>query len=364
MTILLPPYIKNVLVTGGAGFIGGAVIRKLLNESNVKVYNLDKMNYASDLSSIDDLTKRSEVNNNRYYFFKVDLNDFVKTDEVVKKAEPDLIIHLAAESHVDRSISTPLNFLNSNVIGTFNILESARKYWQKLPLKRKEIFRLIHVSTDEVFGSLGLDGYFTESSKYSPRSPYSATKAASDHLVKAWFHTYGLPTIITNCSNNYGPWQYPEKLIPMVILKALANEFIPIYGDGLNIRDWIFVEDHVEAILLASTLGKLGSNYCIGGKEERTNKDVAKTICRSLEKKVPINNGYSRLIKFVNDRPGHDKRYGIDFSKIKNDLGWEPKYNFEKGIDKTINWYINNLDWCKKMYAKSNYSGERIGLKL
>ena len=358
MTVLLPSYIKNVLVTGGAGFIGSAVIRKILSETDVKVFNLDKMNYASDHSSIDDLLiRRKIINKNRYKFFKVDLNDFAKTCEVVQKTEPDLVIHLAAESHVDRSISSPLNFLNSNVVGTFNILESVRKYWQKLPLKRKEIFRLHHVSTDEVFGSLGSEGFFKESSKYSPRSPYSATKAASDHLVQAWYHTYGLPTIITNCSNNYGPWQYPEKLIPMVILKALANECISIYGDGLNIRDWLFVEDHVDAILLVSSLGQLGTNYCIGGNEEKTNKDVARIICKSLESKIPIENGYYKFVNLVKDRPGHDRRYGIDFSKIKNDLGWEPKYDFSKGIEKTINWYVENIDWCQKMYKKSKYKG-------
>ncbi len=350
----------RVLVTGGAGFIGGCVVRRLLSEAGAQVFNLDKFSYASDLSSIGEHAN--------HHFLRVDLADAQATHAAVMQADPDLVMHLAAESHVDRSIDGPAAFIESNITGTFNLLQAVRSHWGALPEERCEKFRFHHISTDEVFGSLGEHGRFSETTAYDPRSPYSASKAASDHLVSAWHHTYGLPVVLTNCSNNYGPWQFPEKLIPVVILKALAGEPIPLYGDGGNVRDWLYVEDHVEALLLAATRGRLGESYCVGGAgdhgnpSERTNRDVVETICRTLDRLRPQSQSYAALITRVRDRPGHDRRYAIDASKITHELGWKPRHSFEQGIAATVEWYLNHLDWCKSVRDRSGYSGERIGM--
>ena len=336
----------KILITGGAGFIGNTLVRNLLLTTEHKIINLDKLGYASDLTSINSLDKKLL---SRYTFLKVDLNDFSKLKEAIESSNPDFIMHLAAESHVDRSINEPNLFVQSNVIGTFNLLEVVREFYKKLSEKRKQIFKFHHISTDEVFGSLGVKGKFSEQTSYDPRSPYSASKAASDHLVRAWFHTYKIPTIVSNCSNNYGPWQFPEKLIPKIIINALNINQIPIYGNGLNIRDWLYVEDHVEGLKKVVFKGKPGQTYCIGGDGEKTNLEVASTICEILDELVPISFSYKTLIKFVEDRPGHDKRYAIDSSKIKNKLGWSPKYSFDNGIRKTVFWYKENLSWCKNL---------------
>ena len=336
----------KILITGGAGFIGNTLVRNLLLTTEHKIINLDKLGYASDLTSINSLDKKLL---SRYTFLKVDLNDFSKLKEAIESSNPDFIMHLAAESHVDRSINEPNLFVQSNVIGTFNLLEVVREFYKKLSENRKQIFKFHHISTDEVFGSLGVKGKFSEQTSYDPRSPYSASKAASDHLVRAWFHTYKIPTIVSNCSNNYGPWQFPEKLIPKIIINALNINQIPIYGNGLNIRDWLYVEDHVEGLKKIVFKGKPGQTYCIGGDGEKTNLEVASTICEILDELVPISFSYKTLIKFVEDRPGHDKRYAIDSSKIKNKLGWSPNYSFDNGIRKTVFWYKENLSWCKNL---------------
>ena len=361
MQALLPQSIDRVLVTGGAGFIGGALVRRLLKDSQVQVFNLDKLGYASDLTSIG--------THARHHFLRVDLTDPDATSEAVHQANPDLVLHLAAESHVDRSIDGPGAFIDSNISGTFHLLQAVRTHWEQLPAERKESFRFHHISTDEVFGSLGPTGRFSESTAYDPRSPYSASKAASDHLVSAWHHTFGLPVVLTNCSNNYGPWQFPGKLIPVVILKALAWQPIPLYGDGSNVRDWLYVEDHVEALLLAATRGRLGQSYCVGGAgdhgstSERTNRDVVETICRILDRLKPRSQSYLELITRVSDRPGHDQRYAIDASKISKELGWKPRHSFEHGMQSTVEWYLNHLDWCDHVRQQAGYSGERIGGK-
>ncbi|MDC3135376.1 dTDP-glucose 4,6-dehydratase [Prochlorococcus sp. AH-716-J09] len=339
---------KRVLITGGAGFIGGALIRKLLKESKYYIFNLDKLTYSGDLYSINSLLDSLGAEaSKRYKFLKGDISDKSTVDNVMKKIQPNLIIHFAAETHVDRSIKFPRDFISSNIIGTYQLLESSLDYFDKSNYEVKRNFKFIHISTDEVFGSLGTQGYFDEDSKYDPRSPYSASKASSDHLVKAWFHTYGLPCIITNCSNNYGPWQNPEKLIPNTISKALNNENIPIYGKGNNIRDWLFVDDHIDALLLIAERGIPGKNYCIGGNNEKTNLEVVNTICKFLDKNIPRSTPHKSLIKFVSDRPGHDFRYAINSTLIKRELNWLPKYNFEKGLNKTIEWYLNNQNWLK-----------------
>tara|TARA_B100000989_G_C19529928_1_gene469029 strand:+ start:407 stop:1504 length:1098 start_codon:yes stop_codon:yes gene_type:complete len=356
---------KNVLVTGGAGFIGGALIRNLLINTRMKIFNLDKLGYSSDLTSINLLLNQTKDLNKRYEFLKVDLNNEKEIEEAIKIADPDLVFHLAAESHVDRSIDNPKNFILSNIIGTFNLLNQVRSHWEKLSPNRKNFFKLHHISTDEVFGSLTTKkDLFSEETPYSPRSPYSASKASSDHLVNAWHHTYGLPVIVTNCSNNFGPWQFPEKLIPLVILKALKHESIPVYGRGENIRDWLFVEDHVEAILLLASKAKAGSNYCIGCSQEYKNIDIVRKICQILDKLKPYKKPYSNLISFVEDRPGHDLRYGINPAKIKNHFGWDSKYNFIESLEITVKWYLDNLDWCKKIVSKSGYIGQRLGKKI
>ncbi len=351
--------VKKVLVTGGAGFIGGAFIRKILQENSLSIFNLDKCGYASHENEIFDYANKT--NKAKYDLIKIDLRDANAVNNIVQTINPDLIFHFAAETHVDRSIDSPLIFLESNIMGTYNLLQASLSLFTSMNKSRQNIFKIIHVSTDEVFGSLDAEGFFDEKYPYSPRSPYSASKASSDHLVNAWYHTYGLPTVITNCSNNYGPWQYLEKLIPTIIIKALSEQEIPLYGDGKNIRDWLFVEDHIDAIIQVANQGRLGESYCIGGSEEKSNLEVMITLCELLQEKYR-GKDFKRLITFVEDRPGHDQRYAIDSSKIRKELGWEPKYSFEKGIDYTVNWYLSNLDWCKKMQSRNSYQSKRIGL--
>ncbi|MDB4673037.1 dTDP-glucose 4,6-dehydratase [bacterium] len=356
--------VRRVLVTGGAGFIGGAVVRRLLSESNAVVFNLDKVGYASDCSGNEaTLQGLGSEASDRYRFMRVDLADGEATAAALREADPDLVMHLAAESHVDRSIDGPGTFLSSNVIGTFALLEAVRAHWSSLPEKRKQGFRFHHISTDEVFGSLGATGRFSETTPYDPRSPYSATKAASDHLVMAWHHTYGLPVVLTNCSNNFGPWQFPEKLIPVVILKALAGEPIPLYGDGANVRDWLFVEDHVDALLLAATKGVPGESYCVGGHGERTNKQVVEAICALLDQLRPQGAPHASLITPVADRPGHDRRYAIDPSRISRELGWQPRHGFAEGLEATVRWYVDQLSWCHEVRERAGYGGERMGIR-
>ena len=339
----------RILVTGGGGFIGGAVIRKLLLESSFYIFNLDKLSYASDLTSIDKTISSLGGNSEeRYKLLKVDLSNSSETHSAVKLANPDLIMHLAAESHVDKSINGPVEFIQSNILGTFNLLEATREHYEKLSYERKSHFRFHHISTDEVYGTLGIKGKFKESSQYDPRSPYSASKASSDHLVKSWYHTFGIPILVTNCSNNYGPWQYHEKLIPKIIINALNNSKIPIYGKGENIRDWLFVKDHADALIQVISKGVIGENYCIGGNEEKTNNQIVEMICNYLDKVKPQNDSYKNLITYVEDRKGHDFRYSIDISKIKKELNWEPKYKFKDCLELTVDWYINNLDYINK----------------
>ncbi len=349
----------RILVTGGAGFIGGAVIRRLLVSEHT-IFNLDKLGYASDLTSVNQTLVTT--NNSNYTFLNVDLTNLKATTDAMAIADPDLIMHLAAESHVDRSIDSPENFVASNILGTFHLLEAARNHWNHLSLSRKNNFRFHHISTDEVFGSLGEKGFFDELTPYDPRSPYSASKASSDHLVRSWFHTFGLPIVLTNCSNNFGPWQFPEKLIPLVIFKAIKGETIPIYGDGLNIRDWLFVEDHVDALLLVLTKGRIGESYCIGGNGERSNRLVVSSICDALDQLKPRTEAYANLIEFVEDRPGHDRRYAINSTKIQMELGWQAKYSFEVALETTITWYLENFSWLEQMLKKSQYSADRIGV--
>ena len=338
---------SRILITGGAGFIGSALIRKLLKDSKFTIFNLDKMGYASDLSSIQDTIFSLDIEKEkRHRLLKVDLTNISDTISAVNYANPDFVMHLAAESHVDRSIKGPEEFIRSNIFGTFNLLEAVRNHYNELNPMRKETFRFLHISTDEVFGSLGDEGMFNESTKYDPRSPYSASKASSDHIVNAWHHTFGIPSLITNCSNNYGPWQYKEKLIPKIIFNALNNKEIPIYGNGENIRDWLFVEDHVNGLIKVLLEGKIGEKYCIGGNQEKNNNEVVNNICELLDKRQPRDISYKALISYVKDRLGHDKRYAIDSSKIKSELNWQPKYTFEQGLDTTVLWY---LEYFKKI---------------
>ncbi len=363
MDFIWPDYANRVLVTGGAGFIGINTVIKLLRSTKAKIYNIDKLGYASDLTGIDEVLKELGTEaEGRYEFKQINLINSEILEEYINEVKPDLILHFAAESHVDRSIDSPFEFINSNIIGTFNLLEATRKYLNKISNEKSKYFRFHHISTDEVFGSLGETGHFSENTPYSPRSPYSSTKAASDHLVNAWFHTYGIPISITNCSNNYGPWQFPEKLIPLVILKAISGERIPLYGDGKNIRDWLFIDDHINAILLTALKSNPGENFCIGGLNEKSNREVVELICSILDEIKPSNTPYSKLIQLVDDRPGHDFRYSINPKKIKAELDWHPKYKFKDGLLKTIKWYLKNLNWCKKIQERSTYKGERLGI--
>ena len=350
----------NVLVTGGAGFIGSAVIRHIIEDTDAAVVNVDKLTYAGNLESLQTVEKSE-----RYRFEQVDICDRGELDRVFKQHRPDAVMHLAAESHVDRSIDGPSEFITTNIMGTYNLLEVSRAYFTTLTNEQRSHFRFHHISTDEVYGDLGPEGLFTETSSYEPSSPYSSSKAASDHLVRAWHRTYGLPVLVTNCSNNYGPFHFPEKLIPLVILNALAGRPLPVYGDGSQIRDWLFVEDHARALYKVITEGAVGETYNIGGHNERRNIDVVKTICSVLEELAPEKpkgiNAYEDLITFVADRPGHDVRYAIDASKIQRELNWVPEETFATGIRKTVVWYLNNKDWWCRVQDGS-YQGERLGL--
>lgn len=350
----------KILVTGGAGFIGSAVIRHILNGTLDSVVNVDVLTYAGNLESLPDAEKSE-----RYAFEQVDICDFGALEAVFQKHQPDAVMHLAAESHVDRSIDGPAAFIQTNLVGTFNMLEVARQYWKNLDESKQSAFRFHHISTDEVYGDLEeTDDLFTEETSYEPSSPYSASKAGSDHLVRAWGRTYGFPVLVTNCSNNYGPYHFPEKLIPLMILNALEGKPLPVYGDGLQIRDWLFVEDHARALYKVVTEGKVGETYNIGGHNEKANIDVVKTICTLLEELVPNKpqgvTQYQDLITYVTDRPGHDVRYAIDASKIERELGWAPAETFESGIRKTVEWYLNNRHWWTPVLDGS-YSRERFG---
>lgn len=353
---------KTILVTGGAGFIGSAVIRHLINDTDHKVINVDKLTYAGNLESLISIS-----DNPRYSFEQVDICDAAEIQRVLTQHQPDIIMHLAAESHVDRSIDGPGDFIQTNIVGTYNLLEQARTYWMTLEVEKKAGFRFHHISTDEVYGDLeGTDDLFTETTPYAPSSPYSASKASSDHLVRAWNRTFNLPTIITNCSNNYGPFHFPEKLIPLVILNALQGKPLPVYGKGNQIRDWLFVEDHARALVLVATTGEIAETYNIGGHNEKQNIDVVKTICELLEELAPnkpqrIKN-YQDLITFVTDRAGHDVRYAIDASKIAKELNWTPQETFDSGIRKTVQWYLDNQDWCQHVQDGS-YRKEKTGHK-
>jgi dTDP-glucose 4,6-dehydratase len=354
--------LKKILVTGGAGFIGSAVVRHIINETSDSVVVVDKLTYAGNLASLAPVAADA-----RFAFEQVDICNRGELDRVFETHQPDLVMHLAAESHVDRSIDGPAAFIETNVVGTYTLLEAARQYWNVLPDARKSAFRFHHISTDEVYGDLhGGDDFFTETTSYAPSSPYSASKAGSDHLVRAWLRTYGLPTLVTNCSNNYGPYHFPEKLIPLTILNALAGKPLPVYGNGQQVRDWLFVEDHARALYLVVTTGKIGETYNIGGHNERKNLQVVETVCDLLEELAPQKpqgiDSYRSLITFVTDRPGHDLRYAIDAAKIARELGWTPRETFESGMRKTVQWYLTNESWWRQVQDGS-YQGERLGLK-
>lgn len=349
----------RILVTGGAGFIGSALVRHLVANTDHAVLNVDALTYAGNLTSIAPVAE-----SNRYRFAQADICDRDRIAALISDFRPQVITHLAAESHVDRSIDGPAAFIQTNLVGTFTMLSAALDYWRGLPEEERQAFRFHHISTDEVFGALGPEGFFTEETAYDPRSPYSASKAGSDHLVSAWHHTYGLPTLVTNCSNNYGPYHFPEKLIPLMIIKCLAGEALPVYGQGQNVRDWLYVDDHVRALTAVFEHGTPGDSYMVGGRSERTNLAVVETICSHLDAIRPRTDGksYREQISFVADRPGHDFRYAIDASKLERELGWKPSETFESGIEKTIRWYLANEDWWRPILART-YSGERLGLK-
>ena len=355
----------KILVTGGAGFIGSAVVRHIISNTHDSVINLDKLTYAGNLESL-----VSVAASERYAFEQVDICDRAELDRVFVKHQPDAVMHLAAESHVDRSITGPADFIQTNIVGTYTLLEAARQYWNELDAERKTAFRFHHISTDEVYGDLPHPDevaagselpLFTETTPYAPSSPYSASKASSDHLVRAWLRTYGLPTIVTNCSNNYGPYHFPEKLIPLVILNALEGKPLPIYGKGDQIRDWLYVEDHARALYKVVTEGKVGETYNIGGHNEKRNLEVVQTICNILDSLMPQNTPYAEQITYVTDRPGHDRRYAIDASKMSAELDWQPQETFETGLRKTVEWYLANQEWCQHV-QDGTYQRERLGI--
>lgn len=350
---------NTVLVTGGAGFIGGNFVLGLMRQPGYKVINLDALTYAGNLDTLESVKDHPD-----HQFVLGSIGDRELLDYLLKRYQPTAILNFAAESHVDRSISGPDAFIQTNVVGTFQLLEATRQYWKNLPLEEQVTFRFLHVSTDEVYGSLGATGQFSEQSPYQPNSPYSASKAASDHLVRAYFHTYGLPVLTTNCSNNYGPYQFPEKLIPLMIHNAINGKPLPVYGQGANIRDWLYVEDHCQALMTVLMQGRPGEVYNIGGNNEKTNLEVVHTLCDLLDERLPTSPHTPRrqLIRFVTDRPGHDLRYAIDASKIKRELGWQPRETFDSGIAKTLNWYLDNQVWCTRVMDGS-YRGERLGLE-
>jgi dTDP-glucose 4,6-dehydratase len=349
---------RTILVTGGAGFIGSNYVRQSLTEQADRIVNLDKLTYAGNLDSLEDV-----IDDPRHVFVEGDITDAALVDDTFERYAPTAVVNFAAESHVDRSIDGPGAFVQTNVVGTFQMLDSARRYWKQLSPEDQQAFRFLHVSTDEVYGSLGATGYFTETTPYQPNSPYSASKAASDHLVRAYHHTYGMPTLVTNCSNNYGPYQFPEKLIPLIILNALEGKPLPVYGDGQNVRDWLFVEDHCSAIRTVLTRGKPGETYNIGGNNEQTNLSVVETICDTVDRLRPgLSHAPCRsLIRFVTDRPGHDRRYAIDASKIERELGWTPKQDFASGLEKTVSWYLEQTRWVERVTSGS-YRRQRLGL--
>ena len=349
---------KRILVTGGAGFIGSALVRHLIAESDHHVLNVDALTYAGNLSSLAQVE-----GSNRYRFAQADICDTARMAALITEFQPDIVTHLAAESHVDRSIDGPAAFIETNLVGTFSMLRATLDYWRTLPAEGQAAFRFHHISTDEVFGALGDEGYFTEATAYDPRSPYSASKAGSDHLVRAWHHTYGLPIVLTNCSNNYGPYHFPEKLIPLMIIKCLAGEALPVYGTGANVRDWLYVDDHVRALRAVFERGVVGDSYMVGGNAERTNLQVVHVICDTLDRVRPRagSTSYRNQISYVSDRPGHDFRYAIDASKLERELGWKPQESFEAGIEKTIRWYLDNESWWRDILSGA-YRGERLGL--
>ena len=346
----------KVIVTGGAGFIGSAVVRMLVGEMGAHTTNIDALTYAGNLESVEPV-----ASNSLYKFVHGDICDRAKMTDLLEAEQPDVIMHLAAESHVDRSIDGPAAFIETNVVGTYALLEAARAYWMKLPSGRKDAFRFHHISTDEVYGSLGPEGLFTETTPYAPNSPYSASKASSDHLVRAWYHTYGLPVVITNCSNNYGPYHFPEKLIPLMILNGLEGKPLPVYGNGKNVRDWLYVEDHARALWTVVTKGHVGEVYNIGGEAEKTNVEVVRSICDLLDELAPDQESRHALITYVDDRPGHDARYAMDISKISRELKWQPEESFETGLRKTVQWYLKKRLWWRKIRG-GRYAGARLGL--
>jgi len=348
----------RILITGGAGFIGSALIRTIVRNTSYDVLNVDKLTYAGDLSTVAEVSTSP-----KYKHIKVDICDRNLIDQAFASFNPDAIVHLAAESHVDRSVDSPGTFVKTNVDGTYVMLEAARSYWSSLSPERRASFRFLHVSTDEVFGSLGEEGQFMETTAYAPSSPYSASKAAADHLVRAWLKTYGLPTIVTNCSNNYGPYQFPEKLIPLMILKSINEESLPVYGSGENVRDWLHVEDHVAGLLAALRHGRPGESYNFGGDAERRNIDVVNTLCDLLDNRVPRKDkkSYRQLITHVTDRPGHDLRYAVCSDKAQKELGWQQQFGFKDGLAQTLDWYLENLDWCQRIH-NDRYSGQRLGM--
>ncbi|MGF9563021.1 dTDP-glucose 4,6-dehydratase [Neorhizobium sp. JUb45] len=346
----------RILVTGGAGFIGSALVRHLVKNVGAEVLNVDKLTYAGNLASLKEIEGASN-----YQFLQADICDLQKMSEAMTSFKPDRIMHLAAESHVDRSISGAADFVQTNVMGTFSLLEAARHYWNDLSPARKEAFRFLHVSTDEVYGSLGDEGLFEEVTPYDPSSPYSASKAASDHLAIAWHRTYGLPVVVSNCSNNYGPYHFPEKLIPLIILNAMDGKPLPVYGQGVNIRDWLYVEDHARALDLIASRGRLGEKYNVGGRNERRNIDVVKRVCSLMDELRPKATPHADLITYVTDRPGHDARYAIDATKLETELGWKAQENFDSGIERTVRWYLDN-EWWWQPLRQGVYSGERLGV--